>query len=366
MKITLYRQPSILHEAVELVHAYVNKTPTEQLCGKSLTGITGDELQNILSLACRDINREDSEIQFFFRGVPFEDKKDGLASIARNMVYAWAEEIHHDAHDMAACLLEYWKKYRGTLRIRDIDLYAVSVCHDEQGRFHDLTQEVTKLSLPRNYQMRLVETMSCYDFYLQRLMTLLQPVLAVLPGLLMPIVQRNAQLLEQWGQFFSDIPNFQAFCLQVVAVDSRMPQELRLYLRYFQPHTGWLFFDEHCRVFNVHLGINQERSIVQSRQALRPLESCDHLILRQLSSADRMNMLTALVDTPMTAQEVARKLELHPSSVFRDLNAMSNLRLLIKEVSGGKSTYRTNYPLLQELFDTILQTIRHSAPQPGE
>ncbi len=364
MKITLYRQPSILHEAVELVHAYVNKTPIGQLCGNSLPGITGDELQNILSIACQGINREDQEIQFFFRGIPFEDKKDGLASIARNMVYAWAEEIHHDAHDTANCLLEYWKKYRGTLRIRDIDLYAVSVYHDNHGRFHDLAQEVAKLSLPRNYQMRLVETMSCYDFYLQRLMTLLQPVLAVLPGLLAPIVQRNVRLLEQWEQFFADSPNFQAFCLQVVAVDSRTPQELRLYLRYFQPHTGWLFFDEQYRIFNLHLGISQERSIIQSRQTLRPLESCDRLIFRQLSSEDRMKMLIAMMDTPMTAQEVARKLELHPSSVFRDLSTMSNLRLLIKEVSGGKSTYRTNYPLLQELFDTVLQTIGNAASLP--
>lgn len=365
MRITVYRQPSILHEAVELVHAFVNQTPIEQLSGQSPWGISKEEIQRIMSIACQGIDPADEEVQFFFRGVPFEDKKDGLASIARNMVYAWAEEIHGDADEMAAYLLEYWRRYRGTLRIRNADLYGVSVYHDERGAFHDLTREVAKLSLPQSYQIQLVETMSCYDFYLHRLMGLLRPVLERLPSLLSPVIQRTAPLLGQWERFFADSDNFREFFLQVVAVDSRLPQELRLYLRYFQPHTGWVFFDEAYRVFNVHLGISQERSIIQSRQAPRPLEGCDHLILRQLASADRMNMLTVMMDAPMTAQEVSRKLELHPSSVFRDLNTMSNLRLLIKEVSGGKSTYRTNYPLLQELFGTILQTLSSSTPAAG-
>lgn len=75
----------------------------------------------------------------------------------------------------------------------------------------------------------------------------------------------------------------------------------------------------------------------------------------QLAHADRVSMLLAMMGEPMTAQELAHRLNLHPSSVFRDLNSMSNSNLLLREVLGGKNTYRTNFPLMQKLFQKILQ-----------
>lgn len=367
MKITAYPQPSILHEAVELVHALVNQTPVEQLGRKFPCGVPAEELQRIRENACEGLEPDSEEMQFFFRGVPFEDKKEGLSSIARNMVYAWAEEIYGDADEMADYLLRYWRRHRGTLRIRNVDLYGVSVYHDEQGKFHNLTKELSKLPLPAAYQMQLVETMSYYEFYLQRLLNLLRPVLDRLPALLLPLVQRAAPLLQQWESFFAIESNFREFFIERVAVDFKMPRELRLYLRYFQPCTGWIFFADSFQTFNVHLGIGLESGIAQVQKSTASLETCDYMALRQMANADRMSMLLTMMDNSMTAQEVARKLELHPSSVFRDLNSMSNSKLLIKEVSGGKSTYRTNYPFFEELFRNILQILNHDghSPTPG-
>lgn len=52
-----------------------------------------------------------------------------------------------------------------------------------------------------------------------------------------------------------------------------------------------------------------------------------------------------------------QQLGLHSGSVFRDLNSMSNARLLIREIDEGKNTYRTNFPVIQKLATRMLQAI---------
>ncbi len=363
MKITIYRQPSILHEAVELVHAFVNQTPPEQLAVQGPCSIPAEEILRIRDLACAGLDPESEELQFFFRSFPFDDTREGRLSIARNMVYAWAETFYPDANEMADFLLRYWKKYRGSLRVKSVHLYGVCVSPDEQGAFHNLTKDVSRLPIPTTQQMQLVETMSYYEFYLQRLLTLLRPVMEKLPALLLPWVQRAVPLLQRWEQFFSDEHNFREYFLQRSAVDSEPPQEMRLYPRCFWPHVSYVFPSNSFQILNIHLAMGREPGLQDLREEKISLENRDYQILRQLASADRMNMLMAMMDTPMTAMEVSRKLELHPSSVFRDISGMGNSHLLVQEIKGGKSTYRTNYVLLEKLFQNILRMLEGARGQ---
>lgn len=357
MKITISGQPSILHEAVELVHAFANRLPTDQLTVPGPCSIPPEEIARIRDLACAGLNPEDEELQFFFRGHPFEDNRDGQFSLARNMVYAWAHEVCSDADEMAHSLLRYWKNHRGTLRVRRVHTYGLYMVPDEQGRFQDLTGEISKLPLPGMLQMQLVETISSYELYLPRLMNLLRPVIERLKTLLLPWIQRCIPLLHRWVQFFSAEENFRKFFLERSAVDSELPIEMRLCPRYFWPHVAYVFPSESYQLLNVHLAAGREPGFQEIREEESALENRDYLILRQLSSADRMSMLIAMMDCPMTAMEVSRKLDLHPSSVFRDISAMGNSHLLIQEIKGGKSTYRTNYTLLEKLFQKILHRL---------
>lgn len=357
MKMTVCGQPSILHEAVELVHAFVNRIPTEQLTVQGPCSIPPEEILRIRDVACQGLNPEDEELQFFFRGHAFEDTREGQLSIARNMVYAWAQEVFPDADEMADFLLRYWQTHRGTLRIRSTHMYGLYMVPDEQGRFRDLTGEISKQPLPTMLQMQLVETMSSYELYLPRLLRLLRPVIGRLPALLLPWIQRSVPLLQQWVQFFSEEKNFREFFLERSAVDSELPQEMRLYPRCFWPHISYVFPSDSFQILNVHLAIGREPGFQEPREGVISLENRDYQVLRQLASADRMNMLIAMMGSPMTAMEVSRKLGLHPSSVFRDISSMGNSHLLIQEIKGGKSTYRTNYVLLEKLFQKILRRL---------
>ncbi len=360
IKITTCYQPSILHEAVELVHAFVNDIPVEQLCVPGPYSIPQEEILRIRDVACEGLDREGEEIQFFFHSFPFEDAKGGRLSIARSMVYAWAEEIYSDADSMGEFLVDYWQKNRGSLRIKGVHLYGLTVVPDEEGHFHNLTKDVFKLPIAAMHQMQLVEAMSHYEYYLQRLMTLLRPVIEKLPVLLLPWVQKAAPLLQQWGRFFSDEKNFREFFLQRSAVDSELPCQMRLYLRCFWPHISYAFPSHSFQVLSIHLAMGQEPGLQELREEKLNIETSDCQILRQLASPDRMSMLVAMMDNPMAAMEVARKLDLHPSSVFRDISSMGNSHLLIQEIKGGKSTYRTNYALLQKLFDKILSMLEYA------
>ncbi|MBE6945824.1 MAG: hypothetical protein E7459_07030 [Ruminococcaceae bacterium] len=365
MKITVSGQPSILHEAVELVHAFVNQLPTEQLTVPGPCSIPPEEIVRIRDLACSGLNPADEELQFFFHGHPFEDNRDGQFSLARNMVYAWAQEVCSDADEMANFLLHYWKTHRGTLRVRSVHTYGLYMVPDEQGRFQDLTGEISKLPLSCILQMQLIETISSYELYLPRLMSLIRPVIARLKTLLSPWIQQCTPLLQRWVQFFSEEENFRKFFLERSAVDSELPAEMRLCPRCFWPHVAYVFPSESYQLLNVHLAAGREPGFQEPREEEIALENRDYLILRQLSSADRMSMLIAMMDCPMTAMEVSRKLDLHPSSVFRDISAMGNSHLLVQEIKSGKSTYRTNYTLLEKLFRKILCRLENTRNTPG-
>lgn len=357
MNIVVCKQPSILHEAVELVHAYVNRIPTEQLVIQGPGSIPVEEASRIRDLACAELEPGNEELQFFFESFPFDDSREGQLSIARCMVYAWADEIYPDADKMAEALVSYWRQHQGKLRIKSVHLYGVCVYPDEEGQFHNLTKDITKLPIAPTQQMKLVEVLSSYSFYLGRLLTLLRPVLQKLPALLLPWVQRAVPIMQQWVQFFSDQQNFREFFLQRSAVDSELPQQMRLYPRCFWPHISYVFPSNSFQVLNIHLAIGREPGLQDIREEKISLENRDYQILRQLASTDRMSMLMAMMDTPMTAMEVSRKLDLHPSSVFRDIGAMGNSHLLIQEIKGGKSTYRTNFALLEKLFQKILRML---------
>lgn len=357
MKITVHRQPCLLQEATELVHAFVNQTPVEQLAGNGEFCIPLDEILRIREEACDGLNPDNEELQFFFHGIPFEDKSDGLASIARCMVYSMTDDIIPDVDSTVELMLRSWSKHRSGTRINNISLYGIGFDSGESGEFHSLAKEMAKLPVPVPFQLQLVEAFSNYEHYLHRLVELLRPVTVKLQVLLEPWVSHAMPLVRQWEEYFSSEENIREFFMRNVAFPEITSTELNFALHYLQPKIGFVCFASFYGAANILMGVGQAVGLGDTKAAKESLENCDYMVLRQLANSDRMSMLLAMMAAPMTAQELSRKLELHSGSVFRDLNSMSNSNLLIKEVIGGKQTYRTNYTMLQKLFQKILQSL---------
>lgn len=53
------------------------------------------------------------------------------------------------------------------------------------------------------------------------------------------------------------------------------------------------------------------------------------------------------------------QLELNQGSVFRDLNNLYNVRLLLSESVNGKNYYYTNIQVLRDIMDRLLQYIEN-------
>lgn len=364
MKLTFHYRPCLLQEAMELVHAYVNQIPVEQLAGQGPYCIPVEEIIKIRTIACEGLDPESEAMQFFFRGIHFEDKSDGLLSVARCLVYSLTEELIPNVDAAVDMMLKAWPKYRKSASINNISVYGVGFAEDETGAFHSLGKEIAKLPVPVSFQLQLVEAFSDYEHYLMDLVAILRPVTEKLEALLEPWVQRAQPLIRQWEEYFSSDSNVRDFFMRKTAIPELTSTELTFALHYLKSDLGFVLFSDFCGPANILVGVGQTVALLDNDTPRQTLENCDYLVLRQLANADRVAMLLAMMATPMTAQELAHKLDLHPGSVFRDLNSMSNSNLLIREVLSGKNTYRTNYSLLQKLFQKILQMF-DAARTPG-
>ena len=74
-----------------------------------------------------------------------------------------------------------------------------------------------------------------------------------------------------------------------------------------------------------------------------------------LSSPSRMEMLRAMTDRYMSAQELAQTLNLNSGTVFRDLNSMYDARLLYIENRNGRNCYRTNCGIVRQVTEHVQQ-----------
>ena len=88
-------------------------------------------------------------------------------------------------------------------------------------------------------------------------------------------------------------------------------------------------------------------------QEAQEWEEWELTAMHLLSSPARMEMLHAMTDRYMSAQELAQALNLNSGTVFRDLNSMYDARLLYIENRNGRNCYRTNYGMVRQVTEHI-------------
>ena len=101
----------------------------------------------------------------------------------------------------------------------------------------------------------------------------------------------------------------------------------------------------------------------ESQENMQSLIEWEYDALRLLSSPDRVKMLQAMMTEYQSRLDLVQRLGLHSGSVFRDLNSMYNARLLMREVIDGKNCYRTNLPVVRDLFRHVLDVLTEASEQ---
>lgn len=355
MKVRVYREPCILLEATELVYAWVNQLPPENPATEKGLYIPAEEALRIRDGVCQFLNPDDAELQFFFRSIPFGGESGQKTCIARCLVYNTLEFGHPDPDDMAKALSHAWnEEMQGPISIAGMDQYSVSFGLGNPGEFLPLSREIAKLPLPTTYQLQFLDVFSHYGFYIQRLADLLRPVTSKLAELLQPWVLKVQSRLDQWEEYLSE-DNVEEFFFKSYHMKVKAPDVVEIALHYFLPRSGMLHVAYSGGIARMLLGTAMDIGVKEQKK--EELSEREYSALRLIANPDRVAMLQAMMHEPMSGQELIQKLGLNSGSVFRDLNSMCNADLLIREIGKGKSIYRTNYPLVQSLFQRTLRII---------
>ena len=199
--------------------------------------------------------------------------------------------------------------------------------------------------------MQILEVFSAYDVHLDRVVALLRPVAEALPALLRPWVERAAPLVKQWEEFFA-VHTPQEFLYRRARVQVEDCQFLDMAFRYVTPNLSPAIILKDENGWHIHMGIAVKPDLTPVAKA-QEWEEWELTAMHLLSSPARMEMLHAMTDRYMSAQELAQALNLNSGTVFRDLNSMYDARLLYIENRNGRNCYRTNYGMVRQVTEHI-------------
>lgn len=357
MEIKIFREPCWLLEAAELVFALVNGIPAERLTAAGPYCIPPEEVSKIQAAACESLSPDDPLLQYYFKGVPLEGLAGRDSCLGCSLVYSTLQLSHPAVDDMVEALSAAWHKMREeNYRVDGIDSFSLNLEPAEHGGFQPLSQELAELPVTQTYRMQLLETFLTFDESLRKVADLLRPVAEALPALLEPWVRRTGALIQEWESFFqTNSP--EEFVLRRARLKCENCRVMELALRYFslKQSPGKFWDTDGCLQFHMGVSVSPDLKVPQSAAP----EEWEFAALRLAANSARAEMLRAMMGHSLTASDLSKKLELNQGSVFRDLNNLYNVRLLLSESVNGKNYYYTNIQVLRDIMDRLLQYIEN-------
>lgn len=353
MKLMINREPCLLMEAMELVYAWINEIPVEAMTAATEFSIPPEELRHIRDEVCADLSKEDEVVQFYFRGIPMGNRSNRDGFMAGWIFYSNIFNTCGDMDQMARSLSEQWATKKRPYVLNSYNAYAIPVESGKDEDFQSLAKGVAKMPIPAEFQCRLIEVVYNYDYYLNRLVELMRPVVERLKPLLEPWVCRAEPLLQQWEDFLHSEEG-EVFLNTGLSLDRSGWNSLSLTLRYCSGNDCYV--RSYNRMGHICLipGVNMGVGLTKPQPESMLLED-ELAALRLLGNADRMAMLRSLTRSPKTCQELIEELDLNSGTVFRSLNNMVEIQLLNREFCDGKTIYRTNPEVLRNLSARLLQ-----------
>lgn len=359
MEITLYSKPCLLYEAAELVFALVNGIPAEKLTGTGEYCIPPEEVQKIQEQACAGLSLEDEQLQFYFRGVPLEGSQGRASCLGCCLLYSSLEIAASGVDEMRQALSEAWAYHREKgYRINGIDQFSISMEPSGDGKqFTTLSEEISWLPVPQIFKMQLLEVFSAFDQHLAQVTELLRPVAEALEPLLEPWAARAQGLLQSWEKLLRQKNLAEELLLRRACLQPDCYDSLLIALRYFSFGASPGKIEELARCVVFHLSVSVPPSLDQDTK-LPVMTEREFTVLRLLANPDRIEMLRLMATGPMSGSEVAKELQLHVGSTFRDVNNMYNAGLLLLVPGKVKNRYCTNLQLIENITAHLNEYLR--------
>ena len=362
LQIKVFHQPCLLYETVELLYAYVNQIPPEQLTADGPYCIPAQETASLMAEACAGLDPTDSALLHFFSAHgENRDPRQNLC-LAFVMVYTFIDLQSLDMAEQMRRMSATWEQLRrGPYRIHQMNHHALIITPLSDGAPPSLAQQLKQLPIREDFFADLLETFSDFSYQLSRLHALIQPVALRLASLMAPHIEKAAPLAEAWEQLLLQ-HGVEAMLESHGATHLEQPLDRATFvLQYLncQRGEGQILPDSNQLV--MLLGAALKPSLTPAWLEGDPTDETLTAI-RLLGDRGRSRIIRALQHQAMSMQELATHLNANPGSVFRNLNSLADTHLLHKEVRDGRYYYRSNISYIRTIFSRMLDYFDQDGP----
>ena len=352
MNVQIMSTPCYLLETVELIYAFVNGVPAEELTGPGSYCIPVREVQRIMDTVCAGLALQNPTLQFFFQKEALADDSGDFTCIARNIAYfvsTFSCKTISSAFDL---LRKSW------LTILQEHSYPASIGRytfdcgwqdESESESTNLELGVNQLLISQDYREKLLNVLKNFDYYTHLLEELIAPVERRLELLMVPWVKHSEPLRQNWYAYLTQ-PDLPSLLQQKWKFVTKEPiDQVYAVLGYFSAKVQMLELETlgNQNVIYIHIGVNCTTDLCDEEE-FAPWEI---RALRLLGSQARIKLLKAIHAQPMSTRELAQNLGMNLGSVGRDVSSLLTAGLLVVEVDDDRRRYRINTTAL----DTIIQ-----------
>lgn len=339
MKIAVYDRPCLLLETLELVHAWFNDIHLDELTEDDPVCIPGQELLRIQREVCMSLDRKDPELQFYFSGIYIPCKLEkSITSIALNLLHFNQDHRCEEIDDAIRALKDDWKKIPPCFHVSGMDAATIRIETTEE--YTSLPEEIAKLPVPPEYQLKLLDGFSRYEYHVERLGEILKPLGDKLLPLLEPWIEKAAPRRLGWANYFKEpdaMPKFQKMCdLSMSEVEA-----ISIVLGYVTPRHGSGLYTAEPLCLHMRMGTAFVPGVQRDR-GKEPLDDGILTALRLMSRQECIDIFRVTKGRHLCIQDIAKELGMNPGTVFRNVNSMFNVGLLSLDILSGRNYYKAN------------------------
>lgn len=355
MKFIVYDRPCLLLEALDLVFALFNELTPESMTGQGSCCIPADEIAAIQATVCAGLDKEDPELQFYFKGIPIETKdQKALTCLAFNLLYYGQRNDIYEVPDAIAALKRNWQNRPKYNYVRRIDMYTIQL--EPADSFISLAAEFGNLSVPQAYQLKLADGFSNYAVHVDRLGEILAPIAEALKPLLTPWVEKAAPKREEWRAYLAK-EEAMPWLQSVSSLADECIDETRLALRYFEPERGYAYYVTPPLRLHLRMGVGLTPGKKQSREGHPPSDG-KYTALRLLTRQECVDIFRATRQKAKCIQDLSHELHMNPGTVFRNVNSMFNVGLLKLDDVSDRNYYLADISRVEDVTSHLVHYLR--------
>ncbi len=261
MNVQIMSTPCYLLETVELIYAFVNGVPAEELTGPGSYCIPVREVRWIMDTACAGLALQNPTLQFFFQKKPWLTIPETLLALPETSPILSPPFPVRPYPAPLTSLRKSW------LTILQEHSYPASIGRytfdcgwqdESESESTNLELRVNQLLISPDYRKKLLSVLKNFDYYTQLLEELIAPVERRLELLMVPWVKHSEPLRQNWYAYLTQ-PDLPSLLQQKWKFVTKEPiDQVYAVLGYFRAKVQMLELETlgNQNVIYIHIGVN--------------------------------------------------------------------------------------------------------------